>query len=527
MGNSTPDLRSFGIAVTATVFMAALPAGAQVAPASSAAPTATAAPAQSGSAANADPTVTIFAKKKAVSRKVVTQISATNGSSCSFMGSVNADTGAIQDTSGPEEMLESYMEDLGYGPDSMALEGLPVLGVGLGTIDPNVNSGVRPRVNSTAPFGDAAGTSETKSTNNGVCSGADGAVAAGRDYINSHDTVLKAAYAAYDAKDYPKALGLFEKAYNKVSGYEEAAVILGQMYFDGVGTAKNIDKSLFWFRKAAEANPLPEKAKLAFDPASPNKMDARVEASMSLAQIYMRGIQVPRKPAEARKWLLRADAHGYIPATHLIGRAYQSGYGGEKNLPKAISYFGKAGEAGYAPSQYQMGQFYYFGAEGLPVDKTRAGAWLLLAAKSGYPDALYAVARMYQLGEGGATANQATALQYYKEAALKGQVDAQAMLGVYFYTGEGGAPRDLEVARKLFEQAAKQADPEAMFNLGVMMVNGEGGPKDLVRAYCWFSIAEKGGVEKAGAAQKELSAKMTPEERAQAEALLAPKPVKQ
>ncbi|HVZ29190.1 MAG TPA: hypothetical protein VG839_02270, partial [Asticcacaulis sp.] len=64
--------------------------------------------------------------------------------------------------------------------------------------------------------------------------------------------------------------------------------------------------------------------------------------------------------------------------------------------------------------------------------------------------------------------------------------------------------------------------PDAMFNLAVMMVNGEGGSKDLVRGYCWFSLAEKGGNDKAGAALAELAPKMTAEERAQAEALLNP-----
>jgi TPR repeat protein len=63
-----------------------------------------------------------------------------------------------------------------------------------------------------------------------------------------------------------------------------------------------------------------------------------------------------------------------------------------------------------------------------------------------------------------------------------------------------------------------------MFNLGVMMANGEGGDKDLIKAYALFSVAQKNGLEKAGPALAELGAKLTPEQRAQADALLNPPP---
>ncbi len=469
-------------------------------------------------------TITIFAKKKPATRRALTQISSGSGKSCSFIGG-NGDA---------EDFMDDYLSDMGYsqnGSSNDASGGTTDLGTGDTVDSSNPNSGTRQRVNGNAIFGDSAGNTQLTdgfaavSTAPGGCTVADAATAAGRDFIASHDTTLKEAYAAYDAQDYAKALGLFEKAYNKVTGYEEAAVILGQMYFDGMGTPKDITKSLFWFKKAAEANPLPQKTKLVFDPASPNKMDARVEACMSLGQMYMRGIQVPRDPAEARKWFMRADLHGYIPAAHYVGRMYQSGYGGEKSMPKAISYFTRAGEAGYAPAQYQMGQLYYFGAEGLAVDKTRAGAWLLLAAKSGYPDALFAVGRMYDLGEGGATADLPKALVYYREAAVKGQVEAQTTLATYLYTGDG-VPQDLDGARKLFDVAAKQGDAEAMFNLGVMWFNGQGGPKDRAIAFVWFRLAAETGLDKGDAAVTELGPKLTPEERAKAEAILNPKPAK-
>lgn len=343
------------------------------------------------------------------------------------------------------------------------------------------------------------------------------------------DKSLEQAFTAYDAGKYGEALPLFREAYSKI-GYQIAGLMLGKMYLLGQGTEPDINQAIRWFQNVVDfARPVSPSAQYAdatsvqtFDPANPSRMSSKTEAAMYLARIYEVGFKVPKNPKLSRRYYMKADEFGFLLATHTVGEMYLSCYGGEKNVAKAIDYFTRAGTTGYAPSQYALGEIYYYGDFGLPQDKTLAGAWLLKAAKGGYPDALYAVARMYELGEGGATANSATALVYYKEAAIKGQVDAEAMLGLYFYLGEGGAPKDLDIARKLFQRASEQGNPDAMFNLGVMMANGEGGPKDLVRAYCWFSIAEKGEVEKAGPALKELSAKMTPEDRAAAEALLNP-----
>jgi TPR repeat protein len=370
----------------------------------------------------------------------------------------------------------------------------------------------------TAPGANIYGSSGTS------CTVAERTFAASRAEIAARDQSLYKAYDAFNAKDYPKALELFKYAYDKI-GYEEAAMMVAKMYLFGLGTAPDSAQAAIWLKKVAELPFDPSKynaKRQRFNPANPGAMTTRTESIIALARLYSFGVGLPKDPKEARRWYARADDEGYIPATHIMGLISQQGYGGEKSLTKAIGYFKKAGQAGYALSQYTLGELYYYGDEGVPVDKTLAGAWLLAAAKHGYPDALYAVGRMYELGEGGATVDTAKALVYYKEAAVKGQPDAQYVIGTDFYLGNG-VPKDLTAARRWFLTASENGNPDAMFNLAVMMVNGEGGPKDLVKAYAWFYIADKGGVEKAGAAMRELATKMTPDERAQADALLSPK----
>ncbi len=440
--------------------------------------------------------ITIFSRKRLSTQEAAqTRIPTGTASSCGFMSSQDTYSG---------NAVSNYMDDF-YGPNR--------------TITDPSEPGGRFRYNS--PLGDAS-TGSTFSGNGGMldgCTPSDYRVQAGRAYIAQHYKGLQKAFAAYDAQDYPTALRLFQEAYSTI-GYPIAALMEGEMYLFGVGTAKDPQQAITWLRKVAEGKSGPD-FEQGFDARNPYHMSPQSEASVMLARIYSGGMGIPEDKKQVVHWYNRAATYGYLPAVHTMGRVYETGFGGETSLTKAMSFYKKAGQGGYAPSQYALGQIYYSGDEGVPQDKTRAGAWLQLAAKNGHPDALYAVGRMYELGEGGASVDAGRALIYYKEAAVKGQPDAQNVIATDFYTGTG-LPKDLTYARKWFEESAKRGNPDAMFNLAAMMVKGEGGPKDLVKAYCWFSVAQKGGHEKAGEALKEVSAKMTPEDRAAAEALLNP-----
>jgi TPR repeat protein len=491
-------------------------------PAALEAQTQTAAPAnQSNASSSASPqdetTITIFGKPKSrVSADGLTTIDLSKSASgCGFMSRTP-----------DQDVIDNYFDDM-YGGDDVDSNGAA----------PTAGSG-RQRVNANSPYGDAstpdasqpmAGSDTGDDTGSvgisGECTQSETNFALGRATIYAHDHSLKDAFAALDAKDYPKALELFKKAYEKLGDYPEydvAALTVGKMYLYGIGTPRDTNQAIAWLKKTflRPVNPFgPERQ--TFRPEDPDAMNARSEAYITLAQIYMIGRGVPRNPAEAVHWYKTADEWGYVPATHIVGRAYRSGYGVTKDVKKAVDYFKRASDAGYAPSQYALGEIYYLGDEGVAQDKVKAGAYLLAAAQKGDPNALYAMGRLYELGEGGASVDPAKALVYYKEAALKGQADAQNELGIAFYTGDG-VPKDETTARKWFQAAAEKGNSEAMFNLASMLTKGEGGPKDLVRAYAWFALANRAGADKADVAMKQVAAQMTPEQRAQAEALIGP-----
>jgi len=65
-----------------------------------------------------------------------------------------------------------------------------------------------------------------------------------------------------------------------------------------------------------------------------------------------------------------------------------------------------------------------------------------------------------------------------------------------------------------------------MFNLAVMLAQGEGGDKDMAAAYAWCALSKGLGHEQASAALPALAARLSPGDKARADAMLKPAPKK-
>lgn len=383
------------------------------------------------------------------------------------------------------------------------------------------------KFNPNAPYGDASNAVDSSSITGaasrndvGPCDVGDRRFASGRERLLRNDKSFAQALAHLDAREYDKAAPLLETAYGKI-GYPEAAVLLGKLSLEGLGVPRNTERALYWLDRAAGTRFDPRRDVLRFDPKEPEASNGMIDAALLLARIHLHGIGGVRKdPREARKWFAKAADFGYVPALNTLGLLSQAGVGGPKDIKQARAYFQKAAEEGYVPAQFNLARLYYAGAEGIAPDYQLAGAWFAQAAKSGHAHSLYAMARMYDMGEG-VPADQSKAIVYYKEAALKLVPEAQGALASYFYTGEQVA-KNLATARRLFKEAAMGGQSEAMFNLAVMLVNGEGGEKDLGMAYVWFSLAKASGFERAGVAIAQIDGRLSPQDRARADAILKP-----
>lgn len=132
---------------------------------------------------------------------------------------------------------------------------------------------------------------------------------------------------------------------------------------------------------------------------------------------------------------------------------------------------------GNAESQFTLGDYFFQGKAGLPLDHVQAVKWLRLAADQGH-------------------------------------ADAQVRLGVCYADGKGVAADSAEEV-KWYRLAAQQGHPRAQANLATCYLVGKGVPQDKVESFKWYTLAMKGGA--AGAEMMRRNIVLSPAQRADAE----------
>jgi len=104
--------------------------------------------------------------------------------------------------------------------------------------------------------------------------------------------------------------------------------------------------------------------------------------------------------AEDRKarqeWLPLAE-EGDAEAQTSLGKYYEHGWGGPKDLRQARDWYRKAAEQDYALAQFELGRLYERG-RGVPQDYRAARDWYRKAAEQGQPQAQYSLGDMYKEG---------------------------------------------------------------------------------------------------------------------------------
>lgn len=149
----------------------------------------------------------------------------------------------------------------------------------------------------------------------------------------------------------------------------------------------------------------------------------------------------------------------------------------------------------------------------------KAVPFLRRAAEHGDARAQAGLGLMYGQGQGVAR-DEARALGFFRDAAAQHHPIAEYSLGFAYANGRGVAV-DLVRAKEWYERAAAQGLAGAQMNLGALYFNGSGVARDDVQADKWFTLAADKGVAEAAAARNAVEARMTPEQRDQAQRLVA------
>ena len=202
-------------------------------------------------------------------------------------------------------------------------------------------------------------------------------------------------------------------------------------------------------------------------------------------------------------------------AQYNLGTMYAEGKGVLSDDKLAAAWWHKAAEQGHAGAQNNLGVMYASG-EGVPKGEQRAAAWFRKAAEQGDASAQFNLGNMYRNGQG-MPKDEQQAVAWYRKAAEQGYAKAQFNLGQMYRNGRG-VPKDEQQAVVWYRKAAEQGDALAQNNLGVMYYNGQGVPKDEQSAYFWSLLASAQGNQNAVKTRDIVERRLSPEQRAAAQA---------
>ena len=214
-------------------------------------------------------------------------------------------------------------------------------------------------------------------------------------------------------------------------------------------------------------------------------------------------------------------------ALYLMAAYYEKGYNAvDCRREKAIEYYRKALQAGYAPAavaccsyesdeqrkndllnqwaeknralaqegdclaQYNLGYMYQYG-RGVEQSNEKAVEWYRKAADQGDAAAQNDLGYMYANGQGVEQSNE-KAVEWYRKAADQGDAAAQNDLGVMYANGQG-VEQSYEKAVEWYRKAADQGNAYAQYSLGYMYKNGQGVEQSYETAVEWYRKAADQG----------------------------------
>ena len=235
---------------------------------------------------------------------------------------------------------------------------------------------------------------------------------------------------------------------------------------------------------------------------------------------------------KAYEQIREAADEGNAIALYMMAEYFWEGYGVQHiNNQKAIAYFKKSYEAGYAVAGYDVAAslpdgspeqdeirnhakdnilelaneedvfaqtnaaWGYREGYGTAVDHVEAVKWVRKAAEQGFARAQYDLGWMYQYGRGVERFDEKAA-GWYLKAAEQGLARAQRNLGFMYEYGRGVERSDAK-AVEWFQKAAKQGLAVAQYHLGDMYSRGTGIERSYEKAVEWYLKAAEQGSARA------------------------------
>ena len=226
--------------------------------------------------------------------------------------------------------------------------------------------------------------------------------------------------------------------------------------------------------------------------ATPLALEGDPAAQTLIAEIYSRGLGVPRDVAMATEWYEKAAERKVPEALFQLAMILLDGGEEFRDVARATRLLGEAAVVGHRLAQFNLAQL-LVARQSSAEEMQRAVAYYERAANGGLADAQYAMAQVYEYGAGGRKADLTTARGWLERAARQNYDTAQIQLGAWLVDGIGGA-RDYAAGFSWLMRAAAAGNPAAQNRVAKLYRAGIGVDPDTVEAAAWYLRARRAGL---------------------------------
>lgn len=274
-----------------------------------------------------------------------------------------------------------------------------------------------------------------------------------------------------ESKNEESCAELFHKLQKcAIFGDKRCQNVLGIWYEKGIGTEQDYNLALEWYKKSAE-----QEYAIAYE---------------NLGDLYYYGDGVGEDIQKAVEYYTIGANLNSPVCMYNLAYCYYSGEGIKRDLRKAFSLYKKSAEAGYCPSQEEMGKIYRKGLLGENESPKKSFYWYSKAAEQGSGAGQFILGYFYDKGYG-VKKDVNLSFEWYSKAANQNNPGAFNNLA-YCYEHGKGTSINLKKAIYYYEKAANMGNETAKKNLAKCYKNGKGVDKDPQKAFYWTLEAAKG-----------------------------------
>ncbi len=190
----------------------------------------------------------------------------------------------------------------------------------------------------------------------------------------------------------------------------EDQFLLGRSYARGEGVTQSYEKAGEWYRKAAD--------------------QGNIKAMNNLGILFLEGRGIQKNEAEAYKWIRMAAEKGDPRSSYLCGLLLCQGRGVTKDTTEGRTWLERASSLGNTTATERLGEDWFYGDDGFPIDKEKALPLIKKAAEAGNPRACLLMGHSTQLGQNGLPRDAKIASDWFLKSAEGGNADAMVEYGL-------------------------------------------------------------------------------------------------